>query len=84
MAERGRTPGGTVQTMALFGSTRSSSFALTPPTLPVFLISALLAGAALLVHYGGVSIPMLSRARAFDVLAIGYGVLLIGVLFRRL
>ena len=84
MTDRGRIASGMVSTMALFGSVRSSSFALTSPTLPIFLISVLLAGAALLVHYGGVSIPMLSRARAFDVLAIGYGVLLVGVLFRRL
>jgi hypothetical protein len=69
--------------MALFGfARRSSSFLLTPPALPVFLISLVIA--ALLVHYAGVSIPMLSKARAFDVLALAYAVLLIGVLVRRL
>ena len=71
--------------MALFGfARRSSSFLLTPPTLLVFLISLVIAAAALLVHYAGVSIPMLSKARAFDVLALAYAVLLIGVLVRRL
>jgi hypothetical protein len=71
--------------MALFGfARRSSSFLLTPPTLPVFLISLVIAAAALLVHYAGVSIPILSKARAFDVLALAYAVLLIGVLVRRL
>jgi hypothetical protein len=71
--------------MALFGfARRSSSFLLTSPMLPVFLISLVIAAAALLVHYAGVSIPMLSKARAFDVLALAYAVLLIGVLVRRL
>ena len=71
--------------MALFGFARgSSSFLLTPPTLPVFPILLVIAAVALLVHYAGVSIPMLSKARAFDVLALAYAVLLIGVLVRRL
>ena len=71
--------------MALFGfARRSSSFLLTPPTLPVFLISVVIAAAALMVHYAGVSIPMLSKGRAFDILALAYVVLLIGVLVRRL
>ena len=51
---------------------RSSSFLLTPPTLPVFLISLVIAAAALLVHYAGVSIPVLSKGHAFDVLALAY------------
>ena len=71
--------------MALFGFARlCSSFLLTPPTFPVFLISLVIAAAALLVHYAGVSIPVLTKARAFDVLALAYAVLLIGVLVRRL
>ncbi len=71
--------------MALFGfARRSSSFLLTSPTLPVFLISLVIAAAALLVHYAGVSIPMLSKGRAFDVLVLAYAVLLVGVLSRRL
>jgi len=70
---------------ALFGyARRGGSFLLTPPTLPVFLVSLALAAAALLVHYAGVPLPMLGKARAFDVLALGYGVLLISVLLRRL
>ena len=71
--------------MALFGfARRSSSFLLTPPTLPVFLISLVTAGAALLAHYAGVSIPLVGKQRAFDLLALAYGALLIGVLVRRL
>ena len=60
------------------------SFFLTPPTVPVFAISVLIAVAALLVRYAGISVPLIDRARVFDVLAIAYVVLLAGVLVRRL
>ena len=59
-------------------------FFLTLPTIPVFVISLVLAIAALLVRYAGISIPIIDRARVFDVLAIAYVVLLAGVLVRRL
>ena len=62
---------------------RGSSF-LTAPTLPVVAISAVLAIAALLARYAGISIPLIDRARIFDVLAIAYVVLAAGVLVRRL
>ena len=71
--------------MARFGFVRrSGSFLLTSPTLPVFFISVVIAAAALLVHYAGVSVPLLSKGRAFDALALAYAVLLAAVLFRRL
>jgi hypothetical protein len=38
---------------------------------------------AMLVHYTHVSVPIINTTRVFDVLAIGYVVLMIGVLFRR-
>jgi hypothetical protein len=60
------------------------SYFLTPPTLPVFAISAVLAVAALLVRYAGLSIPLINTARVFDILAIAYVVLAAGVLVRRL
>lgn len=60
------------------------SYFLTPPTLPVFAISAVLAVAALLVRYAGLSIPLINTARVFDFLAIAYVVLAAGVLVRRL
>ena len=60
------------------------SYFLTPPTIPVFAISAVLALAALLVRYAGLSIPIIDRARIFDVLAVAYVVLAAGVLIRRL
>lgn len=63
---------------------RSGSYMLTPPSWPVFVISVVLAVAALLVRYAGVSIPILNAGRIFDVLALAYAVLLVGVLVRRL
>ena len=62
---------------------RRGGFALTPPSLAIFLISLLLAAIALLIRYAHVSVPIISSSRVFDVLAIAYVVLMIGVLFRR-
>jgi hypothetical protein len=56
-------------------------FELTPPSFIVFVISVILALAAVLVHYGHVSIPIVG-AHVFDVLVAGYVVMLIGVLFK--
>jgi hypothetical protein len=62
---------------------RHGGFTLTPPSMVVFLISLLLAILAFLVRYAGVSIPIINP-HVFNVLAIAYVVLLIGVLLRRL
>jgi len=51
--------------------------------MPVFLVSLALALLALVVHYARVRIPIITSARAFDVLAIAYVVMLVGVLLRR-
>ena len=59
----------------------SRRFELTPPSFVIFIISVILALLAVLVHYGHVSIPI-AGPRAFDVLTVGYVVLLIGVLFK--
>jgi hypothetical protein len=61
---------------------RRGGFALTPPSVLMFVISLVLAVLALLVHYAHVSVPIISASHVFDVLAIGYLVLMIGVLFR--
>jgi len=63
---------------------RRSPIILTPPSFPIFVASVIVAVLALLVHYGGVSIPVITARRAFDVLAIAYVLLLVGVLVRRL
>jgi hypothetical protein len=60
------------------------SFFLTPPTVPVFVISLVLAIAAMLVRYAGIAVPLIDRARVFDVLAIAYVILVAGVVIRRL
>lgn len=61
---------------------RRSGFVLTPPSVLLFVISVVLALAAMLSHYAGVRIPIINASRAFDLLAIGYVVLAVGVLFR--
>ncbi len=61
---------------------RGDYITLTPPSFIVFVISVLLAVIALLVQYAHVAIPIITRAHAFDALAIAFVVLLAGVLFR--
>jgi uncharacterized membrane protein YeaQ/YmgE (transglycosylase-associated protein family) len=66
------------------GGGRVGGFSLTPPTFLVFVISLVLAIVALLTHYAGLRIPIITAANVFDVLAIAYVVLLAGVVFRGL
>jgi hypothetical protein len=63
---------------------RRGGFALTPPSIWIFVISLVLAVIAMLVRYAGIKIPLVNPGRVFDVLAIAYIVLLAGVVFRRL
>jgi hypothetical protein len=65
-------------------ATRRGAFVLTPPTMVLFVISVILAVLALLMHYAGLRIAMITPARVFDILAIAYLVLAAGVLFRQL
>ena len=58
------------------------SFELTPPSFVVFIISVILALAAVLVHYGHVSVPLITAAHVFDVLVVAYLVMAAGVLFK--
>jgi hypothetical protein len=57
-------------------------FYLTPPSLPLFAISLVLAIFALLVTYAHLSTSIIHASQAFTVLVIAYLVLLAGVLFR--
>ena len=57
---------------------RARRFYLTPPSVLLFFVSVVLAILAVLVTYGNVS-----RFYAFLVLLVGYIVLAIGCLFRR-
>ena len=61
---------------------RRGGFALTPPSVAIFLVSFILAVCALLVRYADVSMPIVTPAHVFDVLAIAYVVLTAGVLIR--
>jgi uncharacterized membrane protein YeaQ/YmgE (transglycosylase-associated protein family) len=63
-----------------FSRTGAGRFSLTPPSLPVFVISVVLAILALLLTYGGLRLGI--TFRPFDILAIAYVVLLAGVIFR--
>ena len=60
---------------------RASRFFLTPPSVPVFVISVLLAVLALLVTYGYVT--AIRPSHAFAMLLASYALLMIGCLFRR-
>jgi hypothetical protein len=63
---------------------RRGGFALTPPTLALFIISLVLAIIAFLIRYGGIRIPIINPAYIFELLAIAYVMLVLGVLIRRL
>jgi hypothetical protein len=58
-------------------------YALTPPSVVIFVVSLIFAIAAFLVRYAGITLPIINPARVFDVLAIAFVLLVAGVLFRR-
>lgn len=60
---------------------RRAGLQLTAPTVPLFIIAVVLAVLALLAHYGGIAIPVVS-AHAFDTLTIAFVVMTVGVLMR--
>ncbi len=63
---------------------RRAAFALTPPSVAIFIASLVLAVIALLIRYGGVSIPIIKAQNIFEILVIAYLLLTLGVLLRRL
>ena len=60
---------------------RVRRFYLTPPSVPLFFVSVVLAILAVLVTYG--HLALFRSSYAFLVLLIGYIVLAIGCLFRK-
>jgi hypothetical protein len=62
---------------------RRGGFALTPPSMLLFIISLVCAVISLLIYYRLVQIPVINPRYVYELLLIGYLVLLAGVLFRR-
>ena len=60
---------------------RRGAFALTAPSVPLFVVSLVLAVAAMLANYAGVSIPWVSE-NVFDTLTIAFLVMTAGVVAR--
>lgn len=62
---------------------RRGGFALTPPSMLLFIISVVCAVVSLLIYYRLVQIPLINPRYVYELLLIGYIILLIGVTFRR-
>jgi hypothetical protein len=62
---------------------RRGGFALTPPSILLFSISLIFAILSILIKYRVVSIPIINPAYVYELLLIGYIVLVVGVLLRR-
>ena len=60
---------------------RRGGFALTPPSVMVFVISLVLAALALAVHHAQFSVPIIKTSPGFVGLANAYILLLVGRLF---
>jgi hypothetical protein len=54
---------------------------LTAPSVPLFAIAVVLAVLAMLVQYGGIDIPFISK-HVFSTLAVAFAILTAGVLLR--
>ena len=62
---------------------RRGGFALTPPSTIVFVISAVLAVLSMLIYFRVVQIAIVNPRYVYELLLIGYLVLVADVLFRR-
>lgn len=63
---------------------KTGVLSVTQPTVPVLVISLIIALLALVLRYAGVNIPYLFPAYIFETLLAAYVVLLAGVIFRKL
>ena len=63
---------------------RRGGLVLTPPSMLLFVISVVFAILSLLIYYRVVSIPIINPRYVYELLLIGYVILLIGVTFRRI
>lgn len=62
---------------------RRGGFALTPPSMLLFIISVVCAVISLLIYYRVVQIAIINPRYVYELLLIGYLVLVAGVIFRR-
>lgn len=62
---------------------RRGGFSLTPPSMLLFVLSLVFAVLSLLIYYRVVSIPVINPRYVYELLLLGYAILLIGVVFRR-
>jgi len=62
---------------------RRGNFTLTPPSMIIFVISVVFAILSLLIYYRLVAIPVINPRYVYELLLIGYVLLAIGVIFRR-
>jgi hypothetical protein len=63
---------------------RRGAFTLTPPSLLLFVISVVCAVISLLIYYRVVQIAIINPRYVYELLLIGYLVLVAGVVFRRI
>ncbi len=63
---------------------RRGGFALTPPSTIIFILSVIFAIISLLIYYRVVAIPVINPRYVYELLLIGYALLVIGVVFRRI
>lgn len=63
---------------------RRGGFALTPPSMLLFVISLVCAVISLLIYYRVVQIAIINPRYVYELLLIGYLVLAAGVIFRRI
>lgn len=57
---------------------------LTAPSLPLFVISLVLAVAVLLARYTEIHVPIVTASNALEILGLAYAILVAGVLLPRL
>jgi hypothetical protein len=63
---------------------RRGGLALTPPSMLIFIISVVCAVISLLIYYRVVQIAIINPRYVYELLLIGYALLAIGVVFRRI
>lgn len=63
---------------------RRGGFALTPPSTLMFVLSVVFAVLSILIYYRIVQIPIINPRYVYELLLIGWILLVIGVVFRRI